>query len=622
MAKWDDQFVNQCNVRRAVILHGNVQDAFFDGGSTEGVPIVEFLRRKLRSLKDGGYENIVCWDMNSGARSFEGHAREELETEIGEMNREHGGGETAPSSLDADLGLADAGGSPDLTAALNTPRKFFDAILHRFRRGAASRLAPIAYVVDGADALFGNSSSLSETERVELLQLASAVRDAPCSLDAQAMNARGDVLVLVTPRLGLIPPRFYQDTAAVGCIAVPKPDRKAREEFLRLCVPMLRVKEVVMPGTADFDSLVDSLEGFTYRDMQQLVKMSRAEPEPLSYRRLIQLYKLGERKSPWEDLSRRRLTGLEDGLKKSVKGQDHVVEKVTRVIKRAYLGLSGLQHSAKQQMPKGIFFFVGPTGVGKTEMAKSIARFLFGEEDACIRFDMSEYSAEQSDQRLVGAPPGYVGYEAGGQLTNAVRDHPFSVLLFDEIEKAHDRIFDKFLQILEDGRLTDGKGDTVSFSESVIIFTSNIGASEVRPDDPEAAQAFIKAVRAKFCDEMKRPEILNRIGFDNVIPFHFLQDETVQLKIAGLKLRPLVAKLKEKYNLTLEVENEEQALRDLLKGYDVSTGGRGVANMVDVKVIQPLSDWLFEYEPDELRGRTVVARTNPATGRFRFMLKD
>lgn len=622
MAKWDDQFVNQCNVRRAVILHGNVQDAFFDGGSTEGVPIVEFLRRKLRSLKDGGYENIVCWDMNSGARSFEGHAREELEAEIGEMNREHGGGETAPSSLDADLGLADAGGNPDLAASLNTPRKFFDAVLHRFRRGATSRLAPIAYVVDGADALFGNSSSLSEAERVELLQLASAVRDAPCSLDAQALNARGDVLVLVTPRLGLVPPRFYQDTAAVGCIAVPKPDRKAREEFLRLCVPMLRVKEVVMPGTADFDSLVDSLEGFTYRDMQQLVKMSRVEAEPLSYRRLIQLYKLGERKSPWEDLSRRRLAGLEDELKRSVKGQDHVVEKVTRVIKRAYLGLSGLQHSAKQQMPKGIFFFVGPTGVGKTEMAKSIARFLFGEEDACIRFDMSEYSAEQSDQRLVGAPPGYVGYEAGGQLTNAVRDRPFSVLLFDEIEKAHDRIFDKFLQILEDGRLTDGKGDTVSFSESVIIFTSNIGASEIRPDDPEVAQAFIKAVRTKFCDEMKRPEILNRIGFDNVIPFRFLQDETVQLKIAGLKLRPLVAKLKEKYNLTLEVENEEQALHDLLKGYDVSTGGRGVANMVDVKVIQPLSDWLFEYEPDELRGRTVIVRTNPATGRFRFMLKD
>ena len=116
MAKWDDQFVNQCNVRRAVILHENVQDAFFDGGSTEGIPIVEFLRRKLRSLKDGGYENIVCWDMNSGARSFEGHAREELEAEIGEMNREHGGGETAPSSLDADLGLAEAGESPDLTA--------------------------------------------------------------------------------------------------------------------------------------------------------------------------------------------------------------------------------------------------------------------------------------------------------------------------------------------------------------------------------------------------------------------------------------------------------------------------------------------------------------------------
>lgn len=135
---------------------------------------------------------------------------------------------------------------------------------------------------------------------------------------------------------------------------------------------------------------------------------------------------------------------------------------MNKILIRAYTGLSGLQHSAKARTPKGALFFVGPTGVGKTELAKSLAQFLFGDEDACIRFDMSEFNHEHADQRLVGAPPGYVGYEQGGQLTNAVKNRPFSLLLFDEIEKAHPRILDKFLQILEDGRLTDGKGETIS----------------------------------------------------------------------------------------------------------------------------------------------------------------
>ena len=624
MSSWHEQFTTQLSVRRAVILHGNVQDAFFEDNSTNGVSIVEFLVNRLRSPGGGGYGNIVAWDMNSGARSFSGRAREELEAEVSAMEAESAApADGAENHVgDPELDLAGTGsGRRDISDSLNTPEKFFNAVLHRFRSGGKVGREPILYIVDGADALFGASGSLSEKERVELLQLASAVRDAPCSLDARQMDARGDVIVFITPRLGLIPPRFYQDTSAVATIAVPKPDRAGRSRFLADCAPLLRAKETIVPGSADFESMVDALDGLTYRDIQQIVKTSRLEKAPISFRRLLQLYRFGERRSPWEDLSRSRLAGLEQELANRVKGQDHVIGKVTRVIKRAYLGLSGLQHSSRQQMPKGIFFFVGPTGVGKTEMAKALAAFLFGEEEACIRFDMSEYNAEHSDQRLVGAPPGYVGYEAGGQLTNAVRNRPFSVLLFDEIEKAHNKIFDKFLQILEDGRLTDGKGDTVSFSETVIIFTSNIGASEVSPDDPEAASAFLEAVRNKFCNEMKRPELLNRIGFDNVIPFNFLHDETVRLKIAALKLEPLKRKLKEKYDLDFQLVDQEESLRALMKGYDVSTGGRGVASRIDEGIIQPLADELFNYESEELRGMTLTAKVNPATGCFRFNLK-
>ena len=177
-----------------------------------------------------------------------------------------------------------------------------------------------------------------------------------------------------------------------------------------------------------------------------------------------------------------------------------------------------------------ILFFVGPTGVGKTELSKALAKFLFGDEQACIRFDMSEYAQENSDQKLIGAPPGYVGYEEGGQLTNAVREKPFSIILFDEIEKAakpNPRILDIFLQILEDGRLTDSKGETVYFSESVIIFTSNLGASEVSSSgsNEEVAEEFIKIVKNYFDNEIKRPEILGRIGYNNIVPFNFIKDK-------------------------------------------------------------------------------------------------
>ena len=176
--------------------------------------------------------------------------------------------------------------------------------------------------------------------------------------------------------------------------------------------------------------------------------------------RVVDLYKYGIRENPWDRLDESRLRAAEEAFRRRVKGQDYAVGRTLDVVKRAATGLGNLQ-SSSQTKPKGILFFAGPTGTGKTETAKTLAEALFGDEDCCIRFDMSEYRQSHSDQRLLGAPPGYVGYEAGGQLTNAVRKHPFSILLFDEIEKAHPSILDKFLQILEDGRMTDGQGNTV-----------------------------------------------------------------------------------------------------------------------------------------------------------------
>ena len=632
MAEWDERFATQCRIRKAVVLHGNVQDAFFEDESMVGESIVDYVINRLRALplpNGQSYSNIVHWNKNDGAR-FVGDKQTRDRTADELLSAVDGAMADAPDRQAAaenggyDLGPDDdLDKGTDMSNALKSPRAFFNVILSRFRsaRRQPGR-APVAYIIDGADALF-DGSRLSEDDRIQVLQLADALRDSVCSLNAAELDASGDLVVFIAARLASLPPQLYQDSSAIYCINVPRPGRNDRSAFLKKCSTALILKEPVVPGTSDFEEMVDALDGFTYRDMQQLVMLSRVQDPkaPLSFRRLIPLYKFGERKSPWEELSKERIEHLEEGLKERVKGQDHIVEHVVNVIKRAYLGLSGLQHSSKQQMPKGIFFFVGPTGVGKTEMAKALASFLFGDEEACIRFDMSEYAAEASDQRLVGAPPGYVGYEAGGQLTNAVRDRPFSVLLFDEIEKSHPKIFDKFLQVLEDGRLTDGKGDTVFFSETVIIFTSNIGAAEVSPDDMDPLAEFVKRVTERFRDDMKRPELLNRIGQKNVLPFNYLTDKTVQLKIASLKVRPLIKKLRAKFDLTLEIPNQEEALEILLDGFDSTNGGRGVANRVDEMIIQPLTEELFSYDRDELRYKTMQAIVKKTDKGRRFMFK-
>lgn len=630
MAIWEQQFDTQCRIRRAIIVHGDVQDIFWDGATGQtGSSIVAHLRKRLERL---GYADIVRWDSHSGASAAtdKGSTMEILSAMAREAAVAAGPSATAPKTTGRayDLGPSASGGASgvpatpggtDSAAALKTPASFFSALLRRFTSNRTDK--PVAFLIDGSDILFGDARSLSEAEREQLLLLSQTLRESKCSLDDKVLSANEDLLVLITPKLGFIPPRFYQDNPAVADVPVPRPERPDREAFLRRLLPALVVKEAISPDSRDFADLVDALDGFTYRDMHQLARLSRQEggQARLSWKRLVQLYRYGQSSSPWEDLDRKKLDSLVETLRAQVKGQDHVIDRIRDVVVNAYMGLSGLQHSARQQRPKGIFFFVGPTGVGKTEMAKALARFLFGEEDACLRFDMSEYSAEHSDQRLVGAPPGYVGYEEGGQLTNAVRRRPFSVILFDEIEKAHSRIFDKFLQVLEDGRLTDGKGDTVSFSESVLVFTSNIGASEIRADDSDPRAKFVEAVRRHFRDEMKRPELLNRIGEANILPFNFLTDETVLLKILEAKIKPLRDKLAERWQIDLEFEDQGAALRTVMSGFSVENGGRGVANLLNERIIEPLAKMLFKEDEADLRGARVVIKVGP-DGLFRFRI--
>ena len=289
-----------------------------------------------------------------------------------------------------------------------------------------------------------------------------------------------------------------------------------------------------------------------------------------------------------------RLLKLEESLHQRVIGQNEAVEAVSRAVRRARAGLKD------PKRPIGSFIFLGPTGVGKTELAKALAESLFGDENAMIRIDMSEYMERHTVSRLVGAPPGYVGYDEGGQLTERVRRKPYAVVLLDEIEKAHPEVFNVLLQVLEDGRLTDAHGRTVDFKNTVVIMTSNVGANLIERSTgigfhaglEDDADNDYQRMKDKVLDELKRtfrPEFLNRI--DEVIVFHALNREEIKA-IVDLMVKPVAQQLQEK-GITLELSEEAKEL--LAKdGFDPTFGARPLRRSVQRLIENPLSEELLK----------------------------
>jgi ATP-dependent Clp protease ATP-binding subunit ClpB len=287
-----------------------------------------------------------------------------------------------------------------------------------------------------------------------------------------------------------------------------------------------------------------------------------------------------------------KLVHMEERLHERVVGQDEAVRAVSNAIRRARAGLQD------PNRPLGSFIFLGPTGVGKTELARALAEFLFDDERAMVRIDMSEYQERHTVSRLIGAPPGYVGYEEGGQLTEAVRRRPYSVVLFDEIEKAHPEVFNVLLQVLDDGRLTDGQGRTVDFRNTVIIMTSNLGSEYIQALLPhreeEAYERVMQAVRAHF-----RPEFLNRI--DEIIMFRPLTREQLS-QIVDIQLRQVRQRLKQR-NITLQVTlRAKEWLAE--RGYDPVYGARPLKRVIQRELLDPLANMLLRGEVRD--GETVL----------------
>lgn len=289
---------------------------------------------------------------------------------------------------------------------------------------------------------------------------------------------------------------------------------------------------------------------------------------------------------------RTKLLRMEDRLHQRVIGQDDAVTAVSNAIRRSRAGLQD------QNRPIGSFIFMGTTGVGKTELARALAEFLFDDERAVVRIDMSEYMEKFSVSRLIGAPPGYVGYEEGGQLTEAVRRHPYSVVLLDEIEKAHPEVFNILLQVLDDGRLTDSKGHEVNFRNTIIIMTSNLGSNliqerltSITESNREAVMGELRVKLMELLRQQMRPEFLNRI--DDIIVFKPLTETEIR-QIVDIQLDK-VSRLLRSNGIGFSITNEAKDWLARL-GYDITFGARPLKRVIQSKLINPISSMILEGE--------------------------
>jgi len=628
--QWVRELEDTLFLSKGLIIHGNVKDVVCY--RDQYYPVRLFVNRYL---VDQGYEIVGHYDLLDG---LEFHTEEYLAAYL-EMVDASGNAAKSGDGGGAAYGVpGDAGDSsvkesadkqPDncVTQKFSANSKEFFETFSRVRDVFDLKDCPsIAVVVYFSDQLMGSSQQMDLSERTNIILLNKIIAA------ARNINTLPQLLIMVADDIRKVPSELYFANPRCRQIMIPPPSLEERKVFIQKFYTGFHCGEK-NEKTAKKDESVENLavctDGLANYDLHNLTLLSNKNKISINdAKTLVKRYKFGQKQSPWDSLSRKKIMGtpwkrlkkdhsgnllksmdgryetenvsltVKDCLKERVIGQDHAVDAVETMIIRAVEGIQSTKSSEAFTKPKGIFLFAGPTGVGKTELTKALTEWMFGDETSMLRFDMSEYNQEHSDQKLIGSPPGYVGHEQGGQLTNAVKKKPFCVILFDEVDKMHHKIWDIFLQILDDGRLTDGTGDTVYFSETVIIMTSNLGGAE-QPRDKSSQivrKHYLDSVRDFFRKRLGRPEILNRIGMDNVIVFNPIERD-FQEKIIWQKLNTLNLSYMGKFGF--EINFDESVVTFLLEDPEgfVRNGARGIENLITTHIINPVSRYLF-YNPD------------------------
>lgn len=573
--RWQKDLERFLPLKSQFVLSGNVRDqqmAEVAPGVVTAQPLIQLL---AASLHKAGYAHLFLYEPILGFSCVTLPGKDDASSE----------------AVLAPLGLVVANGRA--AGGIDILSKVLELLVERQNE-------PVALIVDFAARLIARPTDLTGAEQqlfTRALMLSHKARSRPAGPDRRPYF---NSIVWITERESDLPDWFLVGNPRIRHIPISRPDGGARRALASaLLRPVANADQTLMEKS--IDAFVDGTEGMLLLDMNAIALLARVEGVPLDkIGDAVRRYKVGVTEDHWQKIDKDKIRNAESFVRQRVKGQPEAVTHMLDIVKRTMTGVGGGKRGGR---PRGVAFLAGPTGVGKTELAKTMTSLLFGDESAYIRFDMSEFSAEHADQRLIGAPPGYVGYDAGGELTNAIREKPFSVVLFDEIEKAHPRVLDKFLQILDDGVLTSGRGDRVYFSEALIIFTSNLGiykASEsgervlnVSASEPYAAvrERVEAEIDRHFKLVLNRPEILNRIG-ENIIVFDFIRKD-----IAAQIFEQMVAGIEgdlQAQGLTVRIAKDAlESLRAIcLK--DLSNGGRGIRNQVEAHLVNPLSRSLFD----------------------------
>jgi hypothetical protein len=423
-------------------------------------------------------------------------------------------------------------------------------------------------------------------------------------------------------------PGYLTSGIGIRQIPVSLPSREDRALAIAVTVHRIRSGENLYDSDEqreewkkEFNEVAGASAGLSVKAINQivfdnrgLVEKGKAKEWSKEITVKVKAYRVGLTENPWanpklkDDIS----TG-EETLRKAIYGQDQAIKAAVDLLGTVTWGFNGISSKDGGTAPRGCLFFAGPTGTGKTELAKQIAKFVFGSTEEIIRFDMSEYNLEHAGEKLVGSPPGYQGNEMGGQLTNKIKAKPFSVILFDEIEKAHPVIFDKFLQILSDGRLTDGRGDTVYFTEAIIIFTSNMGfklnkdnntgaemikwLAEHREYQPaEYVEKLKSVIRERLAVDLGKPELFGRIGEDNVVCFFPISVE-VGRRIADTAIDNIINNFDKQMGIKLTIsESARTAIIDeCTSEKSLESGARGILHALDAKFVRQLRRFVTNF---------------------------
>ncbi len=605
--RWLGDLQRLLPIRSQFVLSGNIRDSFLtappgNNGNSNVSTLAPLLRALWGALAGLGYEFLLVFDPIEGLRPYPNDpAVAACATKLFDLKLQGG---VQPCSLES---------LTDTLKAVALQREARCAIVIDF----ASRITRQADHLDGTEHRF-----FLAAQRLSLVCNPHMARNTDGTTANNGPALFNPVLWLVN-RAQDLPSWLTLDSARIASLVVDQPDYATRLQAAQLLLDLF-------PGYAACDAaardkhaqdFADQTDGFTLSALSDIAQI--ANNQHIAIQNIddaVQCFKVGVTESPWKKpYLRQKIADGQAFIEARVRGQQRAVTKTLDIVMRSVMGLTGAQARSRGSRPRGVLFFAGPSGVGKTEMAKTLTQLVFGDEQAYIRFDMSEFAEEHASARLLGAPPGYIGYDSGGELTNAVRNKPFSVILFDEIEKAHPRILDKFLQILEDGRLTDGRGNTTYFSESVIVFTSNLGVfvedehgrrvHNVQPgDEPAVVEERVRtAIQDYFKFKLSRPEILNRLG-DNIVVFGFITADVATQIFDGM-LANVLARVQEEHRLELVISESVRAHLCAICTRDLTQGGRGIGNRLESAFINPLSRALFLFPID---GRTQITVTEIA----------